>query len=437
MAAGNFDAITNALKVAYPAKAIEPMVNADTPFRRKLNKSVPAGGRVGEGIVKFGGNISPPQNLGNVGENVDLPSPKDRTDVQFQLTPITFTGSMGLGWITRAAFNSGKAAFNGGELRRRTEEAISDLSKYIESSYVGTTGSGWRCKVESTASNSTTFTAKQPEGVRLLRENMKISGRINNGATVSAGAQPLEFFTITALNQDTRLVTHDGGATIDYTADDTVHPVAYTGQVTTSSTDGYPYSNGLRGLVDDGTYLGTIHGLSRTTYPKLKSIVSSNGGSLRDLTEQILIRACHESRNRTGKRVTDAWAGPGVVEKYIQFVAPDRRYTVSGNSTQGKATGYEESQLSHVHSGGGFMINLSFDCIAREMFLLNWDTFFHYVAQEIDWVDDGGMLKLVPGTGGYKSGFLAYLASIENIGCDMPLANTVIRDLRDPSIGDA
>jgi len=423
--AGEFDQITAGLKNAYPKSVIDAMVNEETPFRKKLKKSVPAGSRVSEAIVKFGFNFNPPQNVGNLADGGTLPPAKDRTQDQGTLTPVIFAGAFQIGWTTRKAGNSNNAAFNGGELRRRTEETLSNLAKFVETSYTGTHGTGRRARVESDGSNN--FVAALPEAALLLRENFYITVRTTDGgATVR---DSLDLRKITAINHATRTVTYDG-ADQTLVAGDHVHIVNELAQTIVAP-------NGLRGLVDDSTFASSIHGLSRSTYPKLKANVAGNGGTLRNLTEQILIRASHENRARSGKRVTDFWTGPGQVEKYIEFVAPDRRYMVkSDTDPQSMVTGYTDDKLVHVAPGVYARINLSFDIVPREMFLLNWDTFFHYVAQDMDWMDEGGMLQPTPTSGAYKASFLAYLGSIENIGNDMPLGNTVVRDLKDPVVGD-
>jgi len=429
--AGEFESITNALKIAYPPKAIVPMVNQETPFRTQLKKNIPTGGRVTEGLVKFGANFNPPQNQGQLVDGGALPTPKDRVQDQFLLKPTIFAGGFQIGWVTKAAGNSNKSAFNGGELRRRTEETIADLSKFIEQTYIGTHGTNRRARVESDGAN--TFVAALPEGVRLLREQQAITVRTTDGGAGVRDTWEDTVRTISQINQATRTVTYTGS---DKTlvAGDHVHPVVEIAQDISTTN---PFANGLRGLVDDATFLTTIHGLSRVTYPKLKANVNSNGGTLRNLTEQILIRACNENRARSGKRVTDCWMGEGQAEKYIEFVAPDRRYTVAGSGVQGMGTGFQEGSLVHYYPGGSFKLQISYDVVPREMFLLNWETFFHYVAKELDWWEEGDMLKPTPVSGSYKASYLAFLASIENIGNDMPIGNTVVRDLRDPSIGDA
>jgi hypothetical protein len=434
--AGEFENITNALKIAYAPKMVEPMVNEETPFRRTLSKEVPSGGRVGEGIVKFGGNLNPPQNVGNTVDGGTLAPVKDRTEVQFQLVPKLFTSAMQIGFITRAAANSNKSAFNGGELKRRTKEILVDIAKYIESNYTSTHGTGRRARVESDGASST-FVAALPEGTRLLRENFYISERTTDGGNTTG----VDFRYITAINHSTRTVTYSGADGV-LVANQHIYVVVEAAQTFTapSASGQSPFANGLRGLVDDGTYAQYIHGLDRTTAAnaKLKANVFSNGGTLRNLTEQLLVRACHEIRARSGKRITDIWTSEGQIEKYIEFVAPDRRLVVTGKTdTQNMVTGYKGDEMVHYAPGIAAKINLSFDIIPRELYLLNWDTFFHYEAKPLGWVDEGEMLRLTPASSAYKASYLGYVCSVEDIGCDMPIANGVIRDLRDPAIGDA
>lgn len=440
--AGEFDQITNALKIAYPPKVIEPMVNEETPFRKQLKKSIPGGGRVTEGIVKFGFNLNPPQNVATIKDSGTLPIPKNRTELQGQLTPVICAGSFQIGWITRRAANTNKAAFNGGELRRRTEETISDLSKNIEQSYLqnwtnATYGGG--VKAIAASGTATTFVPNDPERFFGLRENMYVGAKTSAGAwrAYATGATYISDLNLTTL---TATITDGAGNGITgLTGTDVIVITNGAGSsADTAYQSDFTSLFGLRGLVDNATYQDDLHGNSRATYPKLNCVVNT-AGSLRSITEQILIRTCHEVRARSGKRVTDAWTSPGQAEKYVEFVAPDRRYTVtSKTSPQSMVTGYDEDSLVHVFPGGMFKIQISFDIFPREMYLLSWDTFFHYVAQDMDWMDEGGMLQPAPAASrsGYKASFYAYMGSIENIGCDMPLGNAVIRMLKDPVLGD-
>jgi len=428
MATGGFDAVTNALKTVYVSKTIVPMVNEEAPFRRYLKGKVPASARVSEGILKFGANFDPPQNQGQMADGDNLPVPKDRTQDQFTLNPTLFAGTFQIGWVTRRAGNTSKSAFNGGELRRKTEETIADIGKYIEQTFTSTHGTGRRGRVLTDGVN--TITMDKPETVRLFRNNQYISVRTTDGGNTVRDS--LDYRLITDIDLDTNTITYDG-ADQTAVAGDHVHVVTKASQTSLSTIS----SNGLRGLVDDGTYASSLHALSRSTYSKLNSIVKDNGGSLRDLSEQLLVNASHEVRQRSQKRVTDIWTNTGQIEKYIEFVAPDRRYTQSGRGITQMATGYQEDSIVHYAPGVSMKFNISVDILPREIFLLNWDCFFHYKAQELDWWDDGsGLLKPLPTDGGFKAAWFAALSCIENIGCDYPIGNAVIRDLKDPLLGD-
>jgi hypothetical protein len=441
---GEFDQITNALKNAYPDVSVEAMVNEETPFRKALNRNVPAGSRsAGEGILKFGANFAPPQNVGATNDGASYPVPVDRTQDQLTLRPQMFVGSFQIGQITKVAANTNKGAFNGGELRRRTEETITDLGKHMERIYSGTHGTGRVAVLDGvTAPTTTTFRVRKPELATLLKENLRITVRTTDGGNTRTGATNTgpDNVRITIVDRATGDVTYTPASNeAASTAAHHVHVVTEATQViapnwSSAGTSNVPF--GLRGAVDDGTLAPYWMELSRTTYPKLKGTVKSNAGSLRNLTEQLLINTCHEIRQVSGKRPTDIWTNTGQVEKYIEFVAPDRRYTVAGSGVQGMGTGYKEDSLVHYAPGVSLKFNIGLEIIPRELYLLNWETFFLYRAKALGWWDEGEMLKPLPGTNTYKTAFFAGINAVENMGCTMPLANAVLKDLRDPLIGD-
>jgi hypothetical protein len=429
--AGEFQNLGVALKTVYPSKALEPMINEEAPFREKLAKSVPAGAKVSSGEVKFNGVLALPQNVAQIIDGEELQDAAERSEVQFTLKPTIFTATMQVSWLTRKAANDQKSAFNGGEVRRRTEETVSNLAKFIESTYAGTAGNGVRGYVESSSASG--LIIKNPHGVKLLRQGMKVS--VRTAADITVAQTGLDAVRITQVNPATRLVK-TAGTNANGVVNDTVVVVQKASITSNISTT---FANGIRNLIDDGTVgAASIHGVNRTTAgnEKLKSVINSNSGTLRDLEERLLIRVVNEVREGSGKRVTDLWTGPGQIEKYIEFVAPDRRRAVQGGSYD-KSTGYKSTdELVHYAPGVALKFNMSYDILPREIFLFNWDTFFHYVAQETQWVDDDSLLHLQVASTGHKASWLAYMASMENIGCDMPCANAVIRDLKDPTIGD-
>ncbi len=423
----------DALKVGYPSKIVEAQLNEERPFTKKLNSGQPSGSEAdSKGILKFNMNFERPQNGGQLLDDDSLPILKDRIEKQGTLTPTLFSFGFTIGVMTKTkAGSSEKAGFNGGELKRRTDETLADMGKFIEQQYLMTHGTGRRARVEAATSAVNTFTAALPEGITGLRVNHTISIRTTDGgATVRDSCDAK---AITAINPSTRLVTLDAAGSYTLVAGDHVHIVTKASQTFTSVN-----SNGLRGLVDDGTFLGTVHGLSRTTYPKLNSYVNSNGGTLRDFTEKLLNRSCNEIKARSGKYPNKMLTSPGQAEKWADFVRPDRRYSVTSKSSpQSKAIGYTDDELVYVSPGGPLELMVSFDIVPRELFLLNWNSFMHYQAMAPGWWDEGNILKPQVGSSTYKSSYVAYLNAVENIGCDFFGSNGVIRDLRDPAIGDA
>jgi hypothetical protein len=430
--AGEFQNLGVAIKVIYPSKALEPMINEEAPFRAKLSKSVPAGSKASEGDLKFNGVLALPQNVGQIVDAGDLQDAAERAEVQFNLKPTIFQATMNIGWLTRKAANTAKSAFNGGEVRRRTEETVSNLGKYIESTYCSTVD-GIRGFVESSSGSG--LVMKDPEAVKLLRQGMKIS--VREALSLTTPIVSLDAVRIASVNAQTNTITTTGAPTYTNAAlDDVVYVVV---GIAANYALTNVFAESLRGLIDDGTYKTTIHGVDRTAVgnERLNATINDNGGSLRNLTEQMLIRTCHEVRDNVGKRLTDMWTGPGQIEKYIEFVAPERRRAVQGG-TYDKSTGFKDGELVHYAPGTALKLNMSFDIIPREIFLLSWDTFFHYVSQEMQWVDDDSMLHLAIGANNssYAARWDAFMASMENIGNDMPSANAVIRDLKDPVLGD-
>lgn len=467
--AGEFENIVGLLKNAYPKKNIVNLVNDETPFRRALKSNIPAGSRFTKGLLKFGVSLTQPQNVGQTNDGGNLVAPIDRTQTLLTLKPTIFNGAFQIGWVTRAIAGDDTVAFNGGELRRRTEETISDLAKFIEQTYVGTSGSGSRAEVETTGGGGSTATVTfictqtaglgsgsgvDPRGVRLLRVNHRISVR-NPGAAsdLTSIRGDLDYGLISAIDESTRQVSMvkvaggNWGATVPAAGDQVVVVTAANQGITTAIPMSSVHSvvgatagisaNGLRGLIDDGQETSHLHGVARSGNTWLNAQVMGNGGVVRNLTEGVLVQALHNARLSHGKRLTDIWTNVGQVEKYIDFVAPDRMLMTNQNGPTKMPTGYGEGSLVHYFPGGALTFNTSPDIAPREMYIISWDAFFHYLAQDMDWWDSP-MLKPTPSTNNsYMASYLAHMGSIENIGTDTPRVNVVIRDLRDRLAGDS
>ena len=84
---------------------------------------------------------------------------------------------------------------------------------------------------------------------------------------------------------------------------------------------------GLLGLIDDGTYVNTLHNINRTTYPVFKSPVVANAGQLSvDLLQRMIDTS---DQLGGGNFATDGvfFCEHSVRREYLKLLAPDRRYT--------------------------------------------------------------------------------------------------------------
>jgi hypothetical protein len=412
------------MKTAYPAKNIEPMVNNETPWRNWLSKALPSSAVYTKGSVQFGFNLNSPKNVAQILDADQLVAPKDRLTVKGTIVPTIYSGAFQIGWMASKVLSSNDVVFNGPELSHRTEESISDTGKFMEQSMAGAWKDGARGLILSDGSN--TFIMDVPQRALLVDENLNITVIRANGTV------DLDYRLVTAVDKDTGTVTYNG-------ADGTVTAGAsvFVTQRTSLTLANVVAAagNSLTELIDDGNVNDDLHGLSRTTYPKLKSTVSSNASN-RPLTEQLIVNIIHKIRHKCGKRPDAGWHNTGQAEKYIEMIAPAIRVMQNGPGVTQKVTGYDEDTLVHVFPGGKITFRTSTDIIPRSVFILNSSSLFHYKAQSLDWWDEGNMLKPLPGSQTYYAAFFAALAAFENIGTDFPMANGVIRNLVDPLIGD-
>ncbi len=428
--AGAFGDLETGFKELYPQDVVEPMLNDEAPFRAELKKAVPSKFKVSEGLVTFVAETGAMSPMGQMADGIGMPASMNRTDIRLVLKPTNFAYAIELGFLTRTAANSNKSAFNGGEVQRQTDNGISHLGWFMESTYTGTHGTGRRARVLSDGTSN--FVADVPEGVILLRDGLNLSGRSTDAGSIS-GSFDNQRISAGGINYATRTVTYDG-TDRTLTAGDHIHVVTVASQTLTST-----FANGLRGLVDDGTYLTTVHGKSRTTYPKLNAHVNSAAGVTRNLSEQLLVQTAHDTMLKSGKGFTHIWAGPGQFEKYLEFVAPDKRTMATVSDPGNRAVGYKKNDFKLYVAGVDAILQRSWTIVPRELYMLNMDYFFRYVSKELGPVSElsgGSMFNLSPGSGTYNASLLGYLVAQENIGCERFDTQAVIRDLKDRYAGD-
>ena len=252
------DITPDSLKTHWPKKAVDTMIQEELVFRPRLIRGLPPGAKLNDGYtIQFGARLAASQNVSQIADGGNFPIQKDATDRQFVFKPTIFAGSYLIGGMTRFVANSNVAAFNGGESQRRPEEVMGNFGKNIEQTYVGTVGNGIRAFVESEpAANQ--IKLKNPQGTRLLSQNMYISERIAAASTVR---DSIDLRQVTDVNDETRVIIYSGA---DQTpvADDPIYVVPESALA--GATLGSMHANGLRGQVGNSDDLLLLHTLDRT-----------------------------------------------------------------------------------------------------------------------------------------------------------------------------
>lgn len=418
---GAFEDITTEIKNLYPTGSFDVFQRTEGNYRPKLKKNNDFG--LNEGIVKFPWRLDGMWNVGILADNTDFPTPNDPSVQQPQLTPELFAGSIQVGVKTKAAAKSGRSTFySKGILADRIEQCAKEIASTINKVYAGS-NRGRLGIVASDGSATKTINLNPIPGTTLLNVGNQID--VYTALTSGSVRDSLSARRITALDPDTLVLTYSGADQTAVAGDSIFLASAY-GQTPV----------GMPDIVDDGTNAATLYSITRASYPKSKAIVMGNGGTRRNLTEQLLLEAIDRPRRRFGKKVTRVLAGSGQARKAVEFAAADRRYPGATSGTPKYALGMNEESIQIVAPGVNTVMEIDWDIPPASVYCLSWDTFFLYEALPLDWIDDDALLKMIPGTGGYKSGYVAYIGSVENQGNLMPPANVRIDDLKDPILGD-
>lgn len=426
--AGEFENISAELKSKYPnpSHTFEGAFRTEAQYRAKLAKNNDLG--LNEGVATWPVQLDGQWSVGIIADNAAFPTAKNPNDQQATMRPETFATTIQVGLKTTVAANSGASSFHSkGITASRLERAAKELASTIERVYVGSQR-GRLAIVESDGTDN--FVAAKPTGTTLLEEGMVLEAYTAH--TSGSVRDSFSAHKITAINHDTRTVTYVSLAT---GASDDRTLVAGDSIYLSGSYARTPHS--MDDIVDDGTNMGTIFSLSRTTYPKLKAHVKKNGGVLRNLTEQLMLEAVADPRRLTGKKITRIISNEGQGRKYCEFTAADRRYPGATEGDPRYVTGYNENSFPFVAPGVNARLEINFEAKPRNIYFLTWDTFFLYEAQPLHWLSGNeGPLHLSPGSSTFNSAYLAFMCSVENQGNLMPRANSVLGDLVDPILGD-
>lgn len=218
-------------------------------------------------------------------------------------------------------------------------------------------------------------------GARFIRPGMVLAFHDDVGT-----AAPLAVRTVDAIAAD--------GTTINVTATVTNAVVPDNGWITKGVDRNATIQGsagiepmGLSGLVDDGTLLGTIHGLVRASFPIFNSTVFPSVGGLDETILHRGMDACDEFGGKSPDWLT---CHHSLHREYIRLSQSDRRYT--GDNLMRPDVGI---------TGGGKKNELTFngEAIEKERFApygylyaIDTSELKRYVNEEGKWVDEDGAI---------------------------------------------
>lgn len=220
--------------------------------------------------------------------------------------------------------------------------------------------------------------------------------------------------TVTAVDPDTATVTFD--STIDTTSG-----ACYVAK-STSDDDNYSAgeANGLLASVtDSGSTFEAV-----PTSGRWRALKSSNSGTLRQLTDTLVMTMFARVRSESRKTPNMAITRPGVVLRYTELFLPLRR--IDGQDEQ--IIGGYKPITAIQFSGGTIPVMEELDCPDHRLFLLNTESMKMATVVGTEWASlDGAQFRRIDG----QDGIEGYIRAYWNMATVQRNANAVLEDLED------
>lgn len=179
---------------------------------------------------------------------------------------------------------------------------------------------------------------------------------------------------------------------------------------------------GLKAIVNNS---GTLYNVDPNTYPIWKSVVDSNAGTNRPLSESAMIRNVHAVRTNGGK-VSLLLSSLGVQRAYWNLLVQARRFS----NVKEFAGGY--SGLTFTTDAGEIPMVADVDAPYNTIYGISEDNIRLYRDADFQWMDmDGSMWDRVPGSvaGTIKDAYAATMYSYLELGTDRRNAHFKMLDI--------
>lgn len=423
----DLSALDAALKTFYGPELIK-MINNKTKTLDLFTKNSDASLRVDGRNVVYPIHVGRNPAVGAVGENKTLPVAQNQVT-----TSVTVPFKYNYGRIqlsTQAIKQSmtSKGAFIKA-MELETKNVVLDLARDRNRQLYGN-GVGTLCLVSGSNAAGLTINIKSPGGVtypggvstgagRLLLPNQWVAF-VRSATPTSASDSDIvatatvRQITATGISSDGTSVTFS--ATTGATLNDGDLIINAPGATATECAVNRECM-GLLGLVDDGTYLTTLFGVSRTTYPQYKSTVIGVNGNL---SLDVIQRGIDLQDEKGGDLSNTVFlCHHSVRREYLNLLQAPRRYTgdqvnspdggfkggAIGNDSKGEITYAEQPWKVERMAPLGMLFNVDKSFLSR------------YIVTEGEWADeDGAILNRILNVDAYEARYRVF----DNFASDRP-----------------
>ena len=292
---------------------------------------------------------------------------------------------------------------------------VDDLRMQTEFYYCGT-GNGVRALMNGDPTGLATLTLDAPGGIagathgnRYLNVGDYIATISPLGALRTGGTRLITAINAAGTTATVNAVYAGTEADNDYV----VKAYGNDASLTIQNTEYQHPPMGLMGLVDDGTYVSIFHGISRDTYPIMRSpVIASVGG----LSLDILQRAFDLAEQLGSAKIGEMWCHHSTRRAYLALLEADRRYIGSDLSNpdggtkavKGKDVGF-----------GSVPVKVAAQFPYGTLMGLDKRYLVRYVNTEGGWMDeDGNILSRVADTDAFEGTYRLF----ENLHNDRPNA---------------
>lgn len=360
-------------------------------FKKETDAPIDAGGR----RVVYPAHISRNEGVGSVGEGANIPDAGNQGYADWVI-PFKYT----YGRIQLTAQVIKQSLKDKGAFKRALSSEIEGLVRDFRRDRNRSLcywGDGILARVNGAHTAPTTVECKLPGGVALAQSGLTSATRAANkflrsnmivGFVSGAGAF-IESESISSVASDMTDITLAAALSNNLSDGDFIVRASKTSSSAIADTGYQREVMGILGMVDDGTFVTTYHGLSRDTYPILESYVSALGAPLDLDSIQLLVDSVYEK----GDGEINCFISSLIVRRaYLGLLETYRRYVNDGaKSPDG---GFKGMALSKDITYGDTKWKVERDFPFGILVGVDTEGMKRFVVTEGEWADDDGSVLM-------------------------------------------